>query len=117
MTTPYREIIVLAIEMVPGWYALAAGSGTEAITVAGRERPDAILLDVRMPGMDGPEVVSRLRAGSETREVPVILLSASDRSDEVARLRALPVSGIVRKPFSPGSFPGVICRLLGWAGP
>lgn len=112
-----REITMLAIEMVPGWRALAAGSGHEAITIAERDHPDAILLDVWMPGMDGPDVVSVLRARPGSREVPIILLTASTGDSEVARLGALPVAGMVIKPFSPRSLPGTIRQLLGWAAP
>ena len=110
-----REITMLAIERAPGWQARPAASAEEALAAVGQERPDAVLLDVRMPGMSGPELVGVLRTSGGTRDLPVILLTASSGDREMAQLRELPVSGVLRKPYDPLTLPDVIATLLGWA--
>src|SRR3954464_11190044 len=68
---------------------LTASDGPTALAIAGSERPDIILLDVMMPGMDGFQVCRRLKDDPETRHVPVVLVTALDgRSDRVAGLEA-----------------------------
>jgi putative two-component system response regulator len=70
-----------------GYATLAANNGTDALAVAAAERPDLILLDVMMPGMDGFEVAERLKADQRTRPVPVIMVTALD--DRESKLHAL----------------------------
>ena len=67
-----------------GYSSLTASSGHEALRVAARELPDAILLDVLMPGMDGLETMRRLRRADSTRAIPVVMLSASLRDRQAA---------------------------------
>ncbi len=76
-----------------------AGSGAEGLRKAGALRPDAILLDVMMPGMDGFEVCQRLRADSELEQVAIIMITAlDDRSSRLAGLRA-GADEFLSKPF------------------
>lgn len=60
-----------------GYQTIKANNGTDALNCVGQTRPDAILLDVRMPGMDGLTMLKRLQACDSTRELPVVMLSAS----------------------------------------
>jgi CheY-like chemotaxis protein len=110
-----REVAQLSIELVAGWKVIAATSGVEGVSLAVAERPDAILLDVMMPGMDGPTTLDRLRSLAETQTIPVIFLTAKARASELERLAALAVAGVLSKPFDPVTLPGQIADLLGWS--
>jgi two-component system OmpR family response regulator len=96
-----RTVAVMALEMVGGLEVRAASSGAEALEIAGSYAPQLIVLDVMMPGMNGPEVLEKLRANPATAAIPVIFLTAKAQEDEVARLRALGVIEVVAKPFDP----------------
>jgi two-component system cell cycle response regulator len=78
---------------------LEAGDGVEGMTVAQRERPDIILLDVTMPVMDGVEMLTRLKANPELRSTPVVMLTAESGREHVLRIAKLGVRDYVIKPF------------------
>ncbi len=84
-----------------GCQTIAASSGLEGIDLAARELPDAILLDVMMPGMDGWETCRRLKENPSTSEIPVIFVTARDRAEDVARGFAVGGMDYVAKPFEP----------------
>lgn len=109
-----REVAKAALEMVGGWSVLTAGSGSEAQTVASTEQPDALLLDVMMPGMDGPSTVQALQEDSSTRDIPVIFLTAKVGGQGSEDWAGLPVIGVIPKPFDPMTLPTEVARLLGW---
>lgn len=94
-----RLICELAIRKIGGWEFVAAASGEEALALAPRERPDVILLDVTMPGIDGLETLARLRDQPETRKIPVVFLTAKAQQREVDRYMALGATGVICKPF------------------
>ena len=84
-----------------GFATLEAGDGDSALSIARAERPDLILLDVMIPGKDGWAVAEELAEARETREIPILFLSArSDRSDE-SRGYELGGVGYITKPFDP----------------
>ena len=70
---------------------------------AALEKPDAILLDVMMPFMDGPATLRALREDPQTAEIPVMFLTASAMIAEVERLESLDVVGVLPKPFDPAT--------------
>jgi CheY-like chemotaxis protein len=109
-----REVAQLSLEMVGGWEVLPAGSGAEALRRAEAERPDAILLDVMMPGMDGPSTFLALQANPATRGIPVILLTAKVQSADRRRFEDLGVAGVLSKPFDPMELAGQVSAALGW---
>lgn len=109
-----REVAAASLERVGGWRVITASGGPEAIEVATAERPDAVLLDVMMPGMDGPETLAALRENAELAELPVVFLTAKARPGEQERLLALGVAGVVSKPFDPMVLPGEIANVLGF---
>jgi len=109
-----REVAQMSLEMVAGWEVIPARSGDEGVRLAAEHRPDAILLDVMMPGMDGPATAERLRDRPETAEIPVILLTAKVQPADRRRLEALGVAGVLAKPFDPMELAGQISGLLGW---
>jgi two-component system cell cycle response regulator len=78
---------------------LEAGDGVEGMTVAQRERPDVILLDLTMPVMDGVEMLTRLKANPELRSIPVVMLTAESGRENVLRIAKLGVRDYVVKPF------------------
>lgn len=110
-----REVAQMALEIVGGFEVLAASSGSEALTIAVDEMPDAVLLDVMMPGMDGPTLLSHLRRTPETQHIPVIFLTAKIQAGDRRDWDSLDISGIIAKPFDPMKLPGDISRLLGWS--
>jgi CheY-like chemotaxis protein len=77
------------------------GSGADALALAPSFEPDVIILDVMMPGMDGPETLEALRELPAFRETPVIFLTARVQPHEIAAYRRLGASDIISKPFEP----------------
>ena len=96
-----REIATLALELDSEIEARSAPSGSAALQSATEWRPDAILLDVMMPDMDGPATLSRLRERETTRDIPVIFVTARAQSKEIAQLRSLGAIDVITKPFDP----------------
>ena len=112
-----RAVTRLSLEVMGGWEAIEAASGPEGVRLASEAQPDAVLLDVMMPGMDGPATVLALRANADTAAIPVILLTAKVQPADRARFHALGVAGLIAKPFDPAALPGEIARLLSWEAP
>ena len=96
-----RTIAEMALQMVGG-YAVRACDGGEAALAAVQEfKPQLIVLDVMMPGMDGPTTLGRLRALPAAANAPVVFLTAKVQPEEVTALRALGAVEVVAKPFDP----------------
>lgn len=110
-----REIAQLALELGASWTVLTAASGLEGVTAAAAGHPDAILLDVMMPGVDGPATFELLQRGEMTRAIPVVFLTAKSRPAERERLLGLGASGVLAKPFDPMTLSEQVATLLGWA--
>jgi len=109
-----REIAQLSLELGAGWTVLTASSGAEGVTLARTITPEAILLDVMMPALDGPATLEALRADERTRRIPVVFLTAKARPAERDRLAGLDVAGVLSKPFDPIALPDQIRSVLGW---
>lgn len=109
-----HELARMALEGRDGWEVRCTASGTEAVALAAAERPDAILLDVEMPELDGPATVAALRAEPTAAQTPVVFLTAHDDPDELARLHALDVAGVLAKPFDVNTLGDQLADLLGW---
>jgi two-component system, OmpR family, alkaline phosphatase synthesis response regulator PhoP len=110
-----REIASLSLESIGGWETISASDGRFGIEQARLHRPDAILLDVMMPGMDGPTTLTNLRSAPETRDIPVIFMTAKVMSSERSKLAGLGVQGFIAKPFDPLKLPEEIRAVLGWS--
>jgi two-component system cell cycle response regulator len=91
---------------------LEAADGMEGLAVIDRERPDLILLDQDMPVMDGTEMLTRLKANPETRNIPVLMLTANSRRDTVGRILRLGVNDYLVKPFTPERMLERVTRLV-----
>lgn len=93
-----REVAAIALELDADLTLTSVASGAEALTrLSEGARPDLILLDVMMPGMDGPRVLARLREMEGLATTPVIFMTARAQSDEVERLKALGAIGVLVK--------------------
>ena len=109
-----RDIARVGLELTTDWEVQVSASGDEALEIAGRDRPDVILLDVMMPHMDGPTAVRALRANPATFDIPVILLTARMLSEDGSDLAELAISGLLSKPFDPMALAESVSSLLGW---
>ncbi|GAA6620038.1 response regulator [Scytonema sp. NUACC26] len=109
-----REVAQLTLEAVGGWEVLTAESGMEGIQLAEVEKPNAILLDVMMPDMDGIATFEKLRTNPETQGIPVILLTAKVQSSDRQRFAELGVKGLIAKPFNPMVLNDQLTDILGW---
>lgn len=96
-----RSVASFALEAVGGFTISACASGEEALARAAAFAPQLLLLDVMMPGMDGPETLAALRALPETAETPAVFMTAKVQPQEVARYRALGALDVISKPFDP----------------
>ncbi len=111
-----RTVADLTLRMVGGWDVVQATNGLEAIEQAERARPDVILLDVMMPGMDGVTALRELRARPTTAEIPVIFMTAKvQRRHDVAEYLELGAAGIIEKPFQPLELAAEVRRIVGLA--
>lgn len=107
-----RTIGEMALSSVGGLTVRCAASGVDALRMAREELPDVILLDVMMPGLDGPSTLEELRADPVTRDVPVIFMTAKIQSHEIARYRQLGATGIIPKPFDPMTLADEVRRIV-----
>lgn len=107
-----REVATLSLQQVGGWRVSSASGGSSGVAIATAERPDAILLDVMMPDIDGPQTIERLQADARTRDIPVILLTAKVQGADCRRFDALGVAGVLPKPFDPMTLSDQIAEIL-----
>ena len=91
-----------------------AATGYDAGILTEQFRPDAILLDVMMPDMDGPSTFGRIQSDASIRHIPVILLTAKVQANDRRRFAELGVMGVIAKPFDALSLPRDIAEVLGW---
>ena len=96
-----RAVARLALEAVGGFSVTICSSGAEAVERAPEVRPDLILLDVMMPGMDGVDTLRALRDLPETATTPVIFMTAKAQQSEIHNLRELGALDVIAKPFDP----------------
>jgi CheY-like chemotaxis protein len=102
-----QEILVAS-----GYEVRTAVRGEQAIEMASARRPDLILLDIRLPDIDGLEVLRRLRALPEIKDVPIVAMTAQAMPDEVERFVAAGCDGYIQKPISLQTFRAEVRRHL-----
>ena len=110
-----REVAALSLQTVAGWDVIMASSGAQGVARASEQHPDAILLDVMMPGMDGPTTFRELRKNPATAGIPVLLLTAKVQGSDQRRFADLGVQAILFKPFDPLTLSSQISSALGWS--
>jgi two-component system alkaline phosphatase synthesis response regulator PhoP len=107
-----REATQMCLEITGEWEVVLASSGPEGLLKAVEEKPDAILLDIMMPGMDGLTTMQRLRENSDTAAIPIILLTAKAQSSEQRQLSQLDIAAIITKPYDPYSLSDQLVQAL-----
>jgi two-component system cell cycle response regulator DivK len=95
-----------------GFEVVEATSGEEGVRLAREKSPDLILMDLQLPGIDGHEALARLRANPDTREVPVVALTASAMPMDRERAISAGFDGFLEKPISVREFPDQVRRHL-----
>ena len=105
-----RMLLQLLLEL-EGFAVTATADDPAGLAAVREERPDVVLLDVQLPGMDGAEVLRRLRADPPTAHLPVVLLTGSPEQDTDALL-GLGATGVLRKPFDPDTVGAQLAALL-----
>jgi CheY-like chemotaxis protein len=109
-----REVAALSLETMSDWKVDVASSGAQGLARAIEFQPDAIVLDVMMPGMDGPATFRELQKNPRTAHIPVLLLTAKVQSSDQRRFADLGVKAVLFKPFDPLTLADQISSALGW---
>jgi len=109
-----RELAQLCLETVDGWTVLTAGSGADAIETAREHHPDAVLLDMMMPEMDGLTTFEHLQSDESTRDIPVLLFTAKLQARDRQLWEGTAIRGTIAKPFDPMTLGDEVSRTLKW---
>ncbi|MDX2217273.1 MAG: response regulator [Oculatellaceae cyanobacterium bins.114] len=109
-----REIARMSLKITKQWDVLTAASGKEGIAIAVTEQPDAILLDVIMPEMDGLTTLKDLHLNPATQHIPVLLLTATVQVASQQYYDELGAKAVLIKPFDPGVLGNQIETVLNW---
>lgn len=112
-----REIAKVSLNITKQWDVLTAASGKEGLAIAAEQRPDAILLDVIMPGIDGLVTLKQLKENPATQSIPVLLLTATIKIATREQYVQLGAKAVMIKPFDPGLLADQIQTVLNWDAP
>ncbi len=96
-----QTVARLALETVGGFQVSVCGNGAQALEEVVKGQPDLILLDVMMPGMDGPTTLQALREMPEAKKTPVIFMTAKVQKSEIEEYQERGAIGVIAKPFDP----------------
>ena len=112
-----REIVRIALGLTRGLAVHTASSGEQALTLVHEQQPDLVLLDVMMPGLDGPGTLGRMRKDPKTASIPAIFMTAKAMPKEIALLLEMGALGVIAKPFDPMLLAAQVTSLWhrGWA--
>jgi two-component system, OmpR family, response regulator len=108
-----REVVELSLSLVDGLSVHVCESGERALELLPQLQPDLVLLDVMMPGTDGPTTLQRMRADPALAHVPVIFVTAKAMPQEVARFRELGAVAVIPKPFDPMQLGTQVTKIWG----
>ncbi|HEY9621645.1 MAG TPA: response regulator [Crinalium sp.] len=109
-----REVTQICLETTADWSVITASSGQEGLEKAEFAQPDAILLDVMMPDMDGLTTFRHLQANPATQHIPVILLTAKVQASDRRRYADLGMKAAIAKPFDPLQLAQQVAAALSW---
>ncbi len=96
-----QMVLELVLSRMAKCEVITASDGTEGLEKIQRQKPDVVLLDLMLPGMDGFEVCQRAKADVTTKSIPIIFLTAQPQPASVARAMSLGAAGYLVKPFDP----------------
>jgi len=105
-----RRVVQLTLQFGASWNVRTAPDGPAGIALVKQLRPDIVLVDLMMPGMDGYEVCRRLAADDATKRIPIVLLTARQNLDP-ERVRESGARGVITKPFDLDALAPAILRL------
>ena len=105
-----RRVVQLTLQFGAGWIVETAPDGPTGVETVKQLRPDLVLVDLMMPGMDGYEVCRRLVSDETTARIPIVLLTARQNLDP-ERVRASGARGVITKPFDLDALAPAIWRL------
>jgi two-component system, OmpR family, response regulator len=108
------QMATLAMVKHGGFDVQACSSGEQALAVASDYKPDLLLLDVMMPGMDGPTTLKHLRASEQTATTPAIFFTAHTAPADIAKYLAAGAIDLIPKPFDPMTLAGSIRAIWAW---
>ena len=111
-----QAVARLVLETLGGFTVEVCSRGHEALETAPVFRPDMILLDVMMPGMDGPTTLMHLRALPDMAKVPVVFMTAKVMPDEIEHYKTLGALDVIRKPFDPMALSATLNTIWGKCG-
>jgi DNA-binding response OmpR family regulator len=110
-----RNLIAFSLEFV-GYLVVQASNGEEAVEKAIAEQPDLVMLDVRMPKLNGYEVCKKLKEHDSTRHIPVVFLSARGQETEIKHGLELGAEEYILKPFAPDELQQRVASIMGRSG-
>jgi diguanylate cyclase (GGDEF)-like protein len=106
-----REIVQMSLSLDGEINVITSDGGERALLKMRVEQPDLVVLDVMMPGMDGPTLLKRMRTEPSLMHIPVIFMTAKANPEEVQRFRGLSAIGVIAKPFDPMGLSGQVKAL------
>jgi CheY-like chemotaxis protein len=106
-----QAVAKVALEAVGGFTVLSCASGQEALEQIQGFAPDFILLDVMMPGMDGPQTLEKLGERVDLRQIPVVFMTAKVQPAEIEHYRSLGAHDVIIKPFDPMQLAAQVRRI------
>jgi CheY-like chemotaxis protein len=109
-----RDVTQLTLELEGGWTVLTAESGRQGVDLARFHHPDAILLDVMMPDMDGLMTAKVLQEFPDTQSIPVLLLTAKGATEIIENFQGIGIAAAISKPFDPLQLVPQIKQILAW---
>ncbi|MGM3307047.1 response regulator [Anabaena sp. WFMT] len=110
-----REVAKISLEIMAGLKVILARTSHEGIHKAETEQPDAILLDVMLPDLDGVKTFQKLQSNPLTQNIPVILLTAKVQASDQRLFANLGVRALIAKPFKPAQLAEKLLLALGWS--
>jgi CheY-like chemotaxis protein len=109
-----RQLELICLENFSNWQITVATSGKEGLTAIAKAKPDAILLDIMMPDMDGFSFIKKLKADNELAYIPIVVITACTNLLNSQAFIELGCKGIISKPFEPITLVPRITKILGW---
>lgn len=112
--TDIQTVAKIGLTLNTDWQVTTANSGEAGLERAIATSPDAILLDVAMPGMDGLATLAALQKNTTTAHIPIVFLTAKAQASDRRRLYDAGASGVITKPFDPTTLASQIAGFLDW---